>query len=121
MSARAASTDASESRADLHTFLAALHAESLYPRLNQRGFTLRSLANLSSEDLGELGLPRGPLVRIRAALASGLWEKLLASSSQDPRAPAFQPQSLMPEKLWQEGGEMDGAAFLRASSEPLPG
>jgi hypothetical protein len=64
---------------NIHALLVALKAQKYI--VNLRGHTLRSLANLSSEDLVQLGLPRGPLVRLRAALASGLWEKIQPQQS----------------------------------------
>lgn len=70
----------------LRNFLAGLriYSPAHFEAIKRRGLTLASLAKLSPDQLNTLELPRGPLVRIRNALAAGLWTKFEASSSSFP-------------------------------------
>mmetsp|Transcript_25822 Transcript_25822/g.57893 ORF Transcript_25822/g.57893 Transcript_25822/m.57893 type:complete len:440 (-) Transcript_25822:237-1556(-) len=87
----------------LRKLLQQLRCSSHFEVFKQKGVTLSSLAGLSPDELTQLKIPRGPLVRIRRAIETGLWAKFEATESS-----------------WQFGAspQQDGSATLHRSLSP---
>jgi hypothetical protein len=68
-----------EEGSPLRSFLSQLRVAPHHAAaLEAKNLTLPQLASLSDSDWAELPLPKGPLVRARAAIQRGLWEHCVA-------------------------------------------
>ena len=76
-----------EEGSPLRSFLSQLRVAPHHAAaLESNKLTLPQLASLSESDWADLPLPKGPLIRVRAAIQRGLWEHCVAEHANAIKA-----------------------------------